>query len=86
MKTAACLLRMVQQKEERVQIPHAIIDGCFRLYTSRSFLMCSSQVSFFCCVQLNSSELTHNVAQSSEKIEHVVLLQVVKGNGILKDA
>lgn len=36
-------------------------------------------------MQLNPSELTPNVAWSSEDTEYVVLLQTVKGNGILKE-
>lgn len=72
--TVACLLRMVKHKEERVQMPHAIIDSCFGLHTTRSFLMRLSQVSFFCCKQLNSSELTHSMAQRAEEPEYVVPL------------
>lgn len=76
---------MVEQKEERVQIPCAFVASCCGLHTSISFLMWLSQVSYFCCMQLNSSELRHSVAQSSEEIEYVVLLQAVKENEILKD-
>lgn len=49
------------------------------------FIMYFGQISFFCSMQLNPSELTPNVAWSSEDTEYVVLLQTVKGNGILKE-
>lgn len=39
------------------------------------FLLCFGQFSLFCSMPLNSSELSHSVAQSSEDIEDVVLLQ-----------
>lgn len=85
MKTAARLLRRMEQKEERGWIPHAITDSRFGPHTSRSVFTVFRPVRSFLFVQLNSSELTHSVAQSSEDIEDVVLLhtqrrQSPKGN------